>query len=373
MLLANTEKELTYTVKKEALVDTVQASGKYKTASQIEVFSPTKGILSELYVDNNSEVNKGDPLFHIESVATDQEKAAANADYQTAFNNIKVAQQNKVSADATMWTEHKALLDAKEAQKEKNENTDDYEELEEQSIDAAVVQAEKDFTAAEKKYVETDSSIVAAQAKLNAAKLALAATQSITINAPATGTIVNLQKRIGDEVAISTATQQVISAEATDASRPVLVIADLNNPGLTVSISEVYIPRIQVGQKVRIVFDALKDDIFDGVVESVDNVGTETGGIVTYNARVAFGSSGYNLKPNMTSLVTIETLRKEDVLTVPNSAIIERDNKHYVKKANADGNGLIEVTTGVKGLTKTEIISGVEEGIIILANANSEE
>lgn len=379
LLLNKPTTELTYTVKKENLVDTVQVSGTYTIAAQTKVISPAKGIITELFVSNNDEVKKGDLLFHVESTATSEEKAAANADYQNAVNNLKVAQQNKEAADANMWTEHTSLLNARNTQKYKNENSKnpstnkDYTDYEKQSIDASVTQAEKDFKAAEKKYIETDSSVAAEQADLTKSQLALAATQSITIKAPAAGTIVNLQKQIGDQVGVQTSTSQSLVqlglAATADTTPPVLVIADLGNPALTASISEAYIPRIEAGQKVEIVFDALKDKSFMGNVKDIDTVGTVTNGIATYNARFSASGIPANIRPNMTALVTIETLKKENVIAVPNSAIIQKNGKAYIQKANtSDRNNLVEVELGVKGVTKTEIVSGLVDGAIIIAN-----
>lgn len=378
-LLEKPNTELTYTVQKENLVDTVQVSAIYTTAAQTKVISPAKGIIIELFVSNNDEVKKGDPLFHVESTATTEERAAANADYQNAVNNLKIAQQNKEAADATMWTEHTTLLDARNDQKYKNENSQnpstkkDYTELEKQSIDAAVTQAEKDFKVAEKKYLEADSAVSAEQADLTKAQLALAATKSITVKAPAAGTIVNLQKQVGDQVVAQSSTSQALAqlglGGTTDTTPPVLVIANLGNPALTASISEAYIPRIEVGQKAEIVFDALKDKTFNGLVESIDTVGTVMNGIVTYNARFSGQSIPLNIKPNMTALVTIETLKKENVLTVPNSAIIQRDGKNYVQKTNSK-NEMFEVELGTKGIAKSEIVSGLSDGTVINSNPN---
>lgn len=379
LLINNPSTELTYTVKKENLIDTVQVSATYTTAAQTKVVSPAKGIITELFVSNNDEVKKGDPLFHIESTATTEEKAAASADYQNAVNNLKVAQQNKEAADANMWTEHTTLLSARNTQKYKNENSQNpstnknYTDLEKQSIDASVTQAEKDFKVAEKKYTEADSAVAAESADLTKAQLALAATQNITVKAPAAGTIVNLQKEIGDQVAAQTSTSQALTqlglGATTDTTPPVLVIADLGNPALTASISEAYIPRIEPGQKVEIVFDALKDKSFTGNVESIDTVGTVTNGIVTYNARFSGQSIPLNIKPNMTALVTIETLKKENVISVPNSAIITKDGKTYVQKAGSK-HEILEVEVGTKGITKSEIVSGLPEGTIINASPN---
>lgn len=382
VLLSKPTEELTYTVKKESLVDTVQVSGTYTTAAQTEVTSPAKGILTELFVVNNDEVKKGDPLFHVESTATSEEKAAAQADYQNALSNLKTAQQAKEAADATMWTEHTALLNARNSQKYKNENSQnpstnkDYTEFEKQSIDASVVQAEKDFKVTEKKYNEADSTIAAEQADLNKAQLALAATQSITVKAPASGTVANLQKQVGDQVkAGSSATSQtlaLLSGQQVESAPPVLYITDFGNPALTVSINEAYIPRIESGQKATVTFDGLKDKEFHGVIQSIDAIGTKTNGIVSYNARITISDLTENIRPNMSGLVTIETLREDNVMTVPNSAIITKDGKTYVQKANTKDNALIEVTLGTKGTSKTEVTDGLTEGMVIAADPSSE-
>lgn len=62
ILLQKPNTELTYTVKREDLVDSFQVSGTYSTAAQTQVTSSTNGIITELYVNNNDHVNKGDPL-----------------------------------------------------------------------------------------------------------------------------------------------------------------------------------------------------------------------------------------------------------------------------------------------------------------------
>lgn len=49
LLINNPSTELTYTVKKENLIDTVQVSATYTTAAQTKVISPAKGIITELF------------------------------------------------------------------------------------------------------------------------------------------------------------------------------------------------------------------------------------------------------------------------------------------------------------------------------------
>ncbi len=164
------------------------------------------------------------------------------------------------------------------------------------------------------------------------------------MNSQVAGQVVNLGKKIGDEVAASTP--------------PVLLIADFTNPAVTSEISEVNIPRIRVGQEAKMVFDAFPDSPFTGTVEMIDTVGTNKQGTIVYSVRIGAARAPEGVRPAMTAAVTIETMRKDNVLTVPNTAITVKNGKNYVTK-----NGrLVEIEFGVRGLTKTEVVSGINEG-----------
>lgn len=371
-LLKKPNDQLTYTVTKETLVNTVQVSGTYTTAAQTEVISPSKGIITELYVENNEQVEIGTSLFHVESTATTEEKAAAYASYQSSINTLKISKQNKENFDAAMWAKQKALLDAQNNLDSMNNNllddsdnpatNDKYTELEINSIKTSANQTKKDFQAAEKQYKEADTAIGAAQATVTSSKLSYDATKNITVKAPANGKVVNLLKKIGDGVDASTATK---------IATPVLIVANLNNPSITAKVSETNISHLVEGQKAEIVFDADRDQTFTGYIEAIDTVGTNTAGIVTYDARITIEDITPNIKPNMTGIITVETLRKENVFSVPNSAILYQDGKIYLKKANKEKNNLIEVELGVKGIVKTEIINGLSEDLEVVANISS--
>lgn len=368
VFLKTPDSTLTYTVKKEAIVDTVQVSGTYTIAATTNVYSPAKGIVTKLYVKNEDVIKKGDPLFYVESTATTEEKASAYADFQTAANNVKIAEQNKIATQSQLEQDRKAVIDASinETVMQDNRNEgkqnpstkESYTQGEIDSIQSALTSAHYTFSKDEKKFNEADITINAARASLTKAQLSYSATKNITVKSPASGVVANLQKNIGDQV----------SANVT----PILIVADYNNASLNISISEVYLPRIKIGQKTKIVFDALKTQDFDGILESLDSIGNNNNGTVTYKAKIKVENLPEAVKPNMTALVTIETLRTNDVLTVPNSAILMNANKSYVyQKINSAKYNLIEVVLGERGVTKSEVKSGISSGVTIKASANS--
>lgn len=337
------------TVKREALVNTVEVNGNYTVALESKVISPAKGVITEIFVRNNDEVKKDDKLFHVESTASSEEKAKAYSDYLLAKTALDSAKATQLSLQAAMFEKWEAFKELAES--------DDYEEGNgtPKYTNRAVPEfhiSEKEWLSSEESYKNQQTVVMQAQAALHTATLHYQATQDITVTSPASGTIVNFGKKVNDQV-------------LGDAS-PVLIIVDLRNPSIVTSINEVNITRVAVGQKAKIVFDALPDNTYQGVVESIDTVGTEMQGTITYNVRIVMTDVIPEVKPGMTAQVSIETFRKENALTVSNLALIKKDGKTYVRKTSGKNNDLTEVEIGTRGLTKTEVLRGISEGDKIL-------
>lgn len=260
-------------------------------------------------------------IFH--KTSSETEKASAYALYQSALSALVTARQNRDTADATMWLRSQAVLDAKNSINYKNENItnpatgDDYTALEKLSLESQLVQAEKDFRSTETKFKEANISIAAAQAQVDLTKIAYEETLE-------------------------------------------------NEPLLTVFINEIYAPKVAVGQKVNVTFDAMKDSIVSGKVTYVDSVGTVNGGIVTFETKIEIAELPIDIKPNMSALATIELIRKENTMVVPISAIIYQNGKAFVQKTSSEDGDLTSVELGEKGFVKVEIVSGLDSGTEVL-------
>ena len=74
----------------------------------------------------------------------------------------------------------------------------------------------------------------------------------------------------------------------------------------------------------------------------------------------------------MTAVAIIDLINKGNTLTVPRSALIDKDGKTYVQLADAKNNNLTEVQLGEKGYSKVEIVSGLNAGAIILARPETQ-
>jgi len=97
-------------------------------------------------------------------------------------------------------------------------------------------------------------------------------------------------------------------------------------------------------------------------------------GVVNYEVKGSLENIP-NIKPGMTANITILSAEKNDVLAVPSTAVINKNNKKYVKIID-DAQKLtyheVEVQTGLQadgGLV--EIISGLNEGQKIITYIKS--
>jgi HlyD family secretion protein len=366
---------VTEKAKRTTITEYVSETGNVNSAGRFDVYSSTTGIIEELYVDNNTVVEHDDPLFKARSTATDQEKSTAYASYQSALSALKTAEQSQPTYDAQMWAAQQALLEAKNTQNYKNDHSknpatgQDYTELEKESIDTAAVQAEKNFRALEKKTLESNSSVTAAQAQVNATSLAYQATLDIIVKAPAGGTVTNLSSKVGDKVSIAAA------QSVTTPMSPVLSIANLNDYSVRLALNEIDVPKVAPGQKAIITLDAFSGKKFRGTVTHVDALGTNTQGVVTYAVMLDIANPDNKIKPGMTANIDIEVDKAENVLSVPNSAVKPYKGARAVRVIDPETKGIkyMPVTIGIKGDDRTEIIKGISENQEIIVSLPNDQ
>ena len=129
-----------------------------------------------------------------------------------------------------------------------------------------------------------------------------------------------------------------------------------------IPLNEVDVSKVQVGQKVVLTFDALPDLTVAGQVATIDPVGTTSSGVVTYNVQINFDTQDSRVKSGMSISAEIITNVKQDVLTVPNSAVKTQGTTKYVQVLVNGAPQIKPVTVGLSSDTSTEIVSGINEG-----------
>ena len=173
--------------------------------------------------------------------------------------------------------------------------------------------------------------------------------ENYNIVAPISGKVIQKNIKAGEKL------------DNTNASSPMAIISDLSSLIFTISVDELDISQIEVGQKVSVTCDALDGQRFSGIVDNISIVGTSSNGVTSYPVKVLIDNSEEtDLIPGMNVDATIVIASKENVLTVPVSAV-NRGNTVTL----ADGTKK-EVTLGLSDSANVEILSGLSEGDEIL-------
>lgn len=169
--------------------------------------------------------------------------------------------------------------------------------------------------------------------------------ENYNITAPISGKVIQKNIKAGEKL------------DNTNASTPMAIISDLSSLVFTISVDELDIAEISLGQKVIITADALKGQTFTGVVDNISIVGTSSNGVTSYPVRVLLDNSEQSaLIPGMNVDATIVIKSKENVLRVPTIAI-NRGNTVTL----ADGTQT-NVEIGLSDSSYVEIVSGLNEG-----------
>lgn len=150
-----------------------------------------------------------------------------------------------------------------------------------------------------------------ARLALESARLSASSAQGnledYTIKSPISGTVIEKTFKAGDKVDGVT-------------SGNLAVIYDLSCLKMDMSVNELDISKVQVGQEVEITCNALMGQTFTGTVEKVSVNGTTTGGFTTYPVTISIQDYG-QLRPGMNVSAAILCQTEQDALSVPVAAV----------------------------------------------------
>jgi HlyD family secretion protein len=187
--------------------------------------------------------------------------------------------------------------------------------------------------------------VLSAQGQVDAAQTAL---NNMIIVAPSSGTITQVDIKVG---------------ELATPSKEVMVLQDVGNLHAEADVSEANIASLEIGQPIDYTFDALgPDEHFTGDILTINPASTVISGVVNYKVTGSLENIP-GIKPGMTANMTILVAKKDNVLSVPSTAVINKNGKQYVRVIDDSKRKTYheaQVTTGLQadgGLV--EIVSGI--------------
>ncbi|OGY19604.1 MAG: hypothetical protein A2900_00635 [Candidatus Chisholmbacteria bacterium RIFCSPLOWO2_01_FULL_50_28] len=346
-------------VERGTIVAAVSASGKALTTNIVEITTQASGVVKAVYVHDDDRVTAGQKIAEITLDRQGQQNhAQAWSSYLSAKNSVASAKASQYSLQSEMFSKWKTFKELSESSS--------YDTAEERGLPQFHI-AEKDWLAAEAKYKNQEGGIAQAQAALKSAWLSYLQSSPI-VTAPIAGTIGSLGfvegMVIGSETSSSTSDQ-------TSTSQRVAVVQNEGRPVVSVTLAEIDVPRVQVGQNATIVFDSLSQKTFTGKVVTIDKIGTTSNNVTSYSVNILLSTGSSAILPSMAATANIIVETKSEVLLVPSAAVQTQGEQTSVRVLRNGREEQVPVTVGISSDTQTEIVSGLSEGDMVITGSAS--
>jgi HlyD family secretion protein len=375
------------------IAKTISATGKVQAVTTVQVGSQVSGTVSEIYVDYNSEVKKGQVIARLDPSQLQAQLTQASANQMSSVANIQSAQNAVLSADAA--------VQAAEANEERTRSVlADAERsagLTEQLVNEGVA-ARRDLETAKAQVAQAAAQRQQALAQVNQAKaqaqsarsqLNQARAQAQQAAAAVQVASVNLESSIikapidGVVVARSVEPGQTVAASF-QAPTLFLIANDLKRMQVLADIDEADIGQLGPDSRATFTVDAYPADVFHGRISQIRLAPQNLQNVVTYTAVIDVENPDLKLKPGMTANLTAVVAHREGVLRVPNAALRFRpENASDIPAAaqikgavvwRVENNQLqpVAVKTGITDGITTEVVAGIlREGDTVAVAAQS--
>jgi len=146
--------------------------------------------------------------------------------------------------------------------------------------------------------------------------------------------------------------------------RAVFQIVNLTTMIATADISEKYLPKIKLGDVVKLNFPTYSDIEISSKIYQIGNVIDPTNR--TFRIKIMFNNVQNKIKPNMLSVIQLVDYSSDNAIVLPSNCLIQdiagwyvyiieqKDNKNFARKKYVD--------VGVSTQNETEILNGLNEG-----------
>ncbi|NDK38208.1 efflux RND transporter periplasmic adaptor subunit [Pseudoxanthomonas gei] len=266
----------------------ISATGTLSAISTVTVGSQISGQVTDVLVDFNSRVRKGDVLARIDPSSYEAQIEQGNA--QIASANANLAQARASLRNAELDYARKADLGKQKL----------------------VAQSDVDLARATLDQARAQVSSSQAQIRQQAASTQTTRVnlQRTVITSPVDGVVLTRTIEPGQTVAANFSAPELFT-----------IAEDLGKMKIELAVDESDIGQVKVGQVVSFTADAFADRQFKGTVEQVRLAATTTNNVVTYPVVVTVDNSDGTLLPGLTVNAEIEVSKRDKVLKVSNAAL----------------------------------------------------
>lgn len=325
-----------------------------KLYSTTDISAKVAGTVRSVAVKEGDVVRAGQVLAVIDGATLEKQIRQAELDVEVARNNLeKLYVPGEVRARVA-GTVREVLV----AEGDRVPENQVLAYLDDAELRLQIAQTQNDLAAAKNDLEKlrrpelkaSDTQVTVQRLKVQQAELTVATrraeVESLTINAPVTGTIISVQAKEGDQV---------------NKGAPLLVISDPGGLQVTVNVDELDIAKVKLGQVASVTFSALPGRQFRGEVTSIAMEGVSQSGVTTYPVTIAVFDAA-DVLPGMSADVTILVERKDNVLLVPAEGVTTRGQRSLVTVMVDGAPQMRPVQVGLTTPEVVEILSGLVEG-----------
>ena len=193
---------------------------------------------------------------------------------------------------------------------------------------------------------QAEAEVLRARAGVSKAKAELSKTFLV---APFSGTLTREGAKMGETIA---------------ANSPVAAMISEAQFEIEANVPEVDIAKIKPQSTAKATLDAYGSEVvFEAKVSEIEPAETIIEGVATYKTTLQFLAKDERIRSGMTANIDILGAKREQVLIIPERAVISSDGRRFVKISSGGQVQEREVRTGLRGSDgNVEIISGLSEG-----------
>ena len=270
---------------------TVAANGTLQPTRSVTIGSELSGTVRRVLVDVNDQVKKGQVLVELDTTKLDSQVLRSRA-------SVASAQARLAQATATTKEARASLARLEEVAR----------------LSGGKVPSAAELDAGRAAYERAQADEAAARASVQDARAALATDETnvtkASIRSPIDGVVLSRVVEPGNAVAASLQAVTLLT-----------LAEDLGRLRLEVNVDEADVGSVQPGQQASFTVSAYPSRPYPARTTRVAFGSTKTDNVVTYITYLEVDNADLSLRPGMTAAATITSTERNDVLTVPNTAL----------------------------------------------------
>jgi HlyD family secretion protein len=348
------------TTDEQVVIDEAIEKTKEALRDADDVLLQTRRVLDATTVDTKT--FSFTELSNLKTAVDGARDAVRNAD-NTLVTQVQALEQTRTNANTSELAAENTVEKAERALAKIRADREQQITSAESTVSSAESSLEirtKQVTQAEANLAQTEAGpravdVASLESEVERARSQLEATQArlekTVLRSPISGTVTQIDVEEGEQVS---ATMPVLTVQTTDEAFRIVV-----------DIPEADVAKVKLDDPASVTFDAFgEDQRFAGRVVNIDPAEKVIEGVVYYEGEVELEEAPPILKPGLSTDVTVTTETAENVVHVPQRAVLETDDgRKYVRIMEGEEMKRVFVETGMRADGgRREITSGLQAG-----------